>query len=128
MATALATVTDVQVNEHPLSNPTSPCFEIDIDPEGVQYDYSFNRGVDELWLIVRGLIAMQTDKGASIDRDAWLTNAAVKAAIETDRTLGGTVANLEVVSAQPRSFASVTSPNLSYLGVEWRVHIYVTGN
>jgi hypothetical protein len=118
---------DVQVSEYVLANPTAPGLEIDMDPEGVSYDEAMARGHDEWWWIVRGFVSGATDKGAQIRRDEWLASSgssSVKAAVETDETLGGACFDLRVVSAQPRVY---TVDNSQYVGAEWRVQVWATG-
>lgn len=125
-----ARLTDVQVSDHPLSNPTSKAFEIDLDDEGVNYDEAMSRGLDEWWFLVRGFVAETTDVGASVARDDWLASSgstSVKEAIEVDRTLGGACQSCRVLNARPRRFSSATSPNTTYTAAEWRVRVMATG-
>lgn len=134
-----AAITGVQVSDYVLGNPTSPGFEIDLDPEGVNYDEAMGRGLDEWFLLVRGFVAETLDEGSQRVRDGWLASSgkgSVKAAIETwlgesgtadPGTLGGACDSLHVVNARPRSFVVASAPNTTYVGAEWRVRILATG-
>jgi len=126
---ALLPVCD-NVSEYPLANPHSPGMEIDIDDEGVIYDQSMQRGIDEWWFTVRGFVATTTDIGSQALRDQWLASSgtgSVKAAIETDRTLGGACHHLRVVSARAVQFGTATANNTTYMGAIWRVRIIASG-
>lgn len=115
-----------QISEYLLGNPTGPGFEIDLDPEGVNFDQAMGRGLDEWWFLVRGFVAQATDVGSQQKRDTMLT--AVKTAIEADRTLGGACHACRVLSARPRSFGTATgSGSITYAGAEWRVKVMAPG-
>lgn len=108
-----------------LSQPSPPAFEI--EPAGVEYDQAYNRGLHEWTFTVRGFVATATDIEAQKNLDVWLAatgTGSVKAAIETDLTLGGVVETLHVTSVSPPKTYSVASmPNALYLGAEWTVRI-----
>lgn len=115
-----------QVSEYLLGNPTGPGFEVDIDPEGVLFDQAMGRGLDEWWFLVRGFVAQSTDVGSQQKRDEMIMT--VKAALEVDRTLGGSCQACRVVEAKPRSFGTTTGAgSVTYTGAEWRVRIMATG-
>jgi len=124
LATCLRQLDGVQVSEYLLGNPTAPGFEIDIDPEGVNWDQAMGRGLDEWWFLVRGFVAQATDVGAQKKRDEWI--GTVKALIEADRTLGGACQACRVVKTVPRSFGTATATNTTYTGAEWRVKVMAT--
>ena len=90
------------VNLYTLSNPTAPCFEIDLDAEGVDYDLAFNRGWDQINMVVRVLLV--ESESSSINLDTYIDGAAgtdVKTALETDGTLGGAADAIQVTGATP---------------------------
>lgn len=124
-------IPDVQMTGYMLSQPTPPCFEVEPDPAGVQYDMAMGRGLDEWRLIVRGLVATGLDIGAQKTLDRWLAptgDLSVKAAIESDRTLSGAADDLQVATVSNyRLFVSAASSNVVYLGAEWNVRIIASG-
>lgn len=121
LAANLSTVSD-NCTGYLLDTVTPPAFEI--EPDDTDYDQAFNRGLDIQRWIVRGLVGTVSNLGAQKLLDQW-RNTDVKDALETDRTLGGAVQNLQVTSAtRPRQY---TFGSLSYLGAEWNVTVYVTG-
>lgn len=115
------------VNLYTTSNPTPPCFEIDLDGEGVGYDQSFNRGFHELTLIVRAVLT--ESEGSQVTLDTYVDGAAstdVKAALETDATLGGAASASHVTQVVPRRWKSDTTGGL-LIGAEWTVYVLATG-
>jgi hypothetical protein len=120
-----------QVSEYLLGNPTGPGFEVDLDPEGVNFDQSMGRGLDEWWFLVRGFVAQTTDVGSQQLRDKFLNPSgelSLKAALEADRTLGGACQACRVVRAVPRTFGRAAGEgSVTYTGAEWRVRIMASG-
>lgn len=98
-----------------------PCFEIDFPADGLVYDQSFKTG-GELDIIVRGIVHSEPDE-AQAQLDTWLTGStgSVKSAIESDRTLGGAVADLRVTQATGHR-RLLTEEGL-FLCAEWTVHL-----
>ena len=116
----------VQLSENLLSQPTSPGFEITIDPEGINFDQAMGRGLDEWFILVRGFVAKATDVGSQQMRDRWLVE--VKRVIEVDRTLGGACQAARVISARPREYTTGTGAgSITYAGAEWRIRVMATG-
>lgn len=117
-----AAIRDAQCNGYLLASPTAPGFEV--EPSEVQYDLAMGRGVDEWTLIVRGFVGDASDIGAQKQLDAWLASSgavSVKAAIESDRTLGGAASTLRVTQAAGYRKYGAPGSNITYLGAEWTV-------
>lgn len=130
LATNLRTITKVEnVSAYALDMIVAPCLEVDLDPEGSDYDLTFGRGTDELRLVVRGFTAAVVTQAAQMTRDAWLAPSgekSVKAAVESDETLGGLVDTLRVESWRPIIVRSETIPNSAFVGAEWRIFVMYT--
>lgn len=100
LAANLATLADaegLQVNPYMLSNPTPP--NIDIFPDEVNYDIAMQRGGDENLMIVRACVGFISDQGAQVKLDRLLASTgstSVKAAIQSDLTLGNACDDLRV--------------------------------
>jgi hypothetical protein len=128
LAANLATLTDVQVSPYMLASPTPPCIEI--YPDEVSYDQALQRGLDQWTLIVRAYVGLTTDQGAQIKLDELLAPSgamSVKAAVESDPDLGGSIDDLRVTRASGyRIYARPGTGEL--LGCEWTVDIYAVGN
>jgi hypothetical protein len=124
-----AAISGVQVNEYTLSNPTPPCFEIDLAAEGLSFDAASNRGIVTMTMIVRLVLTVGSDYGSQRMLDNYIDGSAdtdVKAAVETDMTLGGAAHTLRVAGVQLRRWKSDTSGSLLY-GAEWTVVVYAAG-
>ena len=130
MATALDTIPNVQVNAYVQAQPNPP--GIQIIPPGCVYDYSMgatNQGLSNWTFVVQGFVALNTDIGAQKTLDLMCNPSgpsSVKAALEADLTLGGTVEKLRVTEHSPgRQVEQV--PGNPLLLVEWRVLVYAKG-
>lgn len=108
-------------------SPVLPCFEIDLDADGMDYDLSANRGFHLLRMIVRAVHPHNPE--TQITLDTYIDGAAstdVKAAIESDRTLGGAASNLQVTRVAPRRYKSESTGDILTC-LEWAVTVYATG-
>jgi hypothetical protein len=124
LAGNLTTAGFTNVNAYTLANPNPPQFELDL--AGGEYDLAFNRGVDLVTMTVRLILGDASDRGAQEARDTYLEAGAatdVKAALESDRTLGGAAHTLHVTGWSPRRWRSETTGNLQ-IGVEWTVVVH----
>jgi hypothetical protein len=137
LAHNLSGLSGVQVSAYLLANPTPPACEI--EPGTIKYDRAFGRGLDELSFIVRMFVGMTSDIGAQKRLYPFLAasgETSVKAAVESDCTLGGIVDDLQVqhctglklfvreVSSPKGGRGSVQGP---LLGAEWTVQILAEG-
>lgn len=116
------------VNLYTVSNPVAPCFEIDIAPDGVNFDEALKRGGDIVQMLVRAVLA--EGEGQDIVLDTYIDGAAgtdVKTALETDPQLGGAAQAIQVTGVQPRRWKSDTSGGL-LIGAEWSVTVYAAGS
>ena len=125
LAANLATVTGAQILSYQLANPTTP--SIAIFPAGTQYNQAFNRGIDQWTFTVQAIVSIAVDQNGQQQLDAYLapTGAtSIRAAIESDRTLGGVALNLVVESASGYTLFGDTPP---VLGAEWTVQVWCSG-
>lgn len=123
-----AGVTDFQVSAYMLANPTPPT--IHLFPEEVMYDEAMRRGLDEIRITVQAFVGLVSDQGAQVRLDELLAPAgagSLKAAVEADPTLGGTVDDLRVVGATGYKVYSVGGQVSTVLGCEWTVHVIAIG-
>lgn len=128
LATNLATVTgSPQVLAYMLSNPTPPAFAV--FPAATSYDEAMARGLDKWTFTVVAVVSAAVDQDGQKNLDLYLAPSggySIKAAIESDRTLGGVVSNLRVTQVSGyRVYADDRGANL---GAEWTVEIYASGS
>lgn len=120
----LSPYTDPQVSPYGLTNPTLPSLML-IGLDEITYDRAMQRGLDEWTFILQGLVGLVSDIGAQKLLDQMLDStgaASVKAAVETDRTLGGAVHDTRVVSTT--GYRQYTMSLGEVLGCEWLIRVY----
>lgn len=119
---------DIQISPYMLANPTPPGGHV--FPAEVLYDQAMGRGLDEWHLTVQLFVALATDIGAQERLDAYLAasgSQSVKAAIESDRTLGGAASDVRVESSS--GYHTYLKPDgVGVLGAEWTVRVLAPGN
>lgn len=127
LAANLADIPRLQESAYLLSDPTPPCAEI--EPGAIDYDAAFHRGMDIYTLTVRVQVGISTDKGSQKTLDRMLAPSgaySIKAAIESDATLGGACDDLHVKSCSGyRVYAR--DGNRAQLGAEWTVEVFASG-
>ncbi len=124
-------ITDVQCNGYVVANPVPPFFDVELATEAVEYDQAMARGLDKWVLTVRGVVAVNDSLSSQKNLDAWCASSgtsSVKAALESDLTLGGKVEALQVTKLSGYGPVYVKlHPNTVYLGAEWTVELYARG-
>lgn len=99
IATNLATISGLRTSAFVPDNPTPPIAIV--VPERVDFDTAMHRGLDTYAFKVLVIAQRASERSAQNTLDAFCnpTGAtSVKAAIESDRTLGGACADCRVVS------------------------------
>jgi hypothetical protein len=127
LAANLSTIPDIQVSAYVLSNPTPPCAVVFAGP--TDFDTSFGRGLDNLVFMVRVLVAAVSDISAVVNLDPYMAGSgarSVKAAIETDKTLGGACSDLRVVGTEGEQVYTLEGRPPA-LGAEFRVEVTAHG-
>ncbi len=125
IAANLATITNTQILSYQLSNPTTP--SISIFPAGTDYNQAFNRGLDRWVFTVQAIVSVVSDENGQQQLDAYLAptgSTSIRAAIESDRTLGGAAQNCVVTNASGYTLFGDTPP---VLGAEWTVEVWCSG-
>jgi hypothetical protein len=123
LAANLSTLLGTQVSAKMLANPTPPAAHV--FPAETQFDRAFGRGQDFQILTVQVLVGTVMDEAAQDQLDAYLAGSgaqSVKAAVESDKTLGGACFDLRVVSATGyRRITQEGQPEV--LVCEWSVEV-----
>lgn len=107
-----------------LANPTPPCaFVVDGD---IDYDLALGRGGDLLHFEIVVQVGLTTERGSLQKLRALRSSGAVKAAAESDQTLGGLVDYLLVTgSGQPEIYKSAAGT--AALGCAYAVQVMASG-
>ena len=92
-----------QISAYALSSPTLPCLYVLTGPaEIVMFDIAMARGGDEWTWRVVAVTGLISDIGSQMLMDEFLSpdgDRSVKAAVESDKTLGGLVDDVHVTHA-----------------------------
>lgn len=120
---SLGANSEFQVSAYGLSNPTPPCIQV-IGPEEVAYHGAMQNGHGNWTITVQALVGLASDRGAQELLDRLLESsgsASVRAAIETDKTLGGVVDNCIVTGAS--GYRQYATGQGDVLGCEFSVAV-----
>jgi len=124
LAANLATITGTQIVSYQLSNPTTP--SIAVFPAGVDYNQAMARGLDKWTFTVQAIVSASVDQNGQQLLDSYLAptgSTSIRAALESDRTLGGKVQNVQVTRVSGYTLFGDTPP---VLGAEWTVEVWAT--
>ncbi len=115
----------LQVSNHVRSNITPPSCDIRRGP--IEYDQALGSGTHMLIMLVRAYLANPWDTQAVNRLESYLEpegDNSIKAAIESDTTLDGLVADLHVASCSGENpyLAEGQGP---VLGAEWTVVVWL---
>jgi len=127
LAANLATIPDVQVSAYLLSSPTPPAVYV-VGPGQVEYHRAMVNGLDNWTMLIQATAGLTTDQGAQIRLDGFIgaTGASsVKAAVESDRTLGGKAQDTVVQSCA--GYQLYQTERGVFLGAEWTVLVLASG-
>ena len=120
IATNLASITGLRVSPTMLDAPRPPVAMV--YPDTIDFDLNAVRGADTFTFIVFVLVGRADDRTAQNRLDGFVSGAnSVKAAIESDRTLGGAADTCRVTSM--RNYQQVSIGETVYLGVEFEVEV-----
>ena len=125
LKTALSTITGMRVFDYvPDSTniPTNNAFAI-VGQLSMNYDYTLNRGFDSASCQIIVVVGRMSERDGQSRLDGLLASSgstSIKAAVEVDKTLGGAVQTLRVVSASP---GTITSANIDYLSYQYSVEL-----
>ena len=120
---------DSNITGYNMANALTPAFEVELDR--IAYDSAMQRGLDEWFFTVRGFAAAGTDKASQMKLDPWLSSTgaqSVKAALEADRTLGGSVNDSRVTGVAKMAVFSPVGSDSSLFGAEWTLYAIATGD
>src|SRR5262245_54193773 len=120
-----------------MAQPTPPGLQI--LPPSVTYDRTMQgsaaavsrHALDEWMFVVQGFVALTTDLGSQVTLDEMCAPSgtrSVKAALETDRTLGGLVSDLHVRGQSPGALVQFPNGGSPMLLVEWQVQVLAKGS
>jgi len=123
LASNLATIDGLRTSAYVPDEPKPPIAVI--FPETIAFDTAFGRGLDEYTFTIQLIVSKISDRNAQSNLDAYCNPdgvTSVKAAIESNRTLGGLIQDLRVTEA--RDYRAATINENTYLTVTFVVTVY----
>ncbi len=127
LATNLGTISGLRVYDHQPGTVTPPAAVVTLAAGTFcSFDTSMSRGSDDLFLVVRLMVAYATEDASMDALSAYCAGSgasSIKAAAQIDPTLGG-VANWAVVTAA-MNFGIFTVAAVDYLGCDFAVTVGV---
>ena len=127
IATNLQGISGLQQSAYVLAEPTLPAAQV--APMEIEYDKAFQRGLDALEFKVMVLVGSVSDIGAQKNLDPFLDpsgSKSIKAAVESDDTLGGLVESVRVVRCSGYRLYE-RAGQAPALGAEWTVEVWTGG-
>ncbi len=119
--------TTVQTSAYQLEQLMPPTIMV-MGPDQVMYDRAMGMGMDEFIILIQGFGGTML-QGAQVVMDEWISatgTLSVKRAIESDKTLGGKVFDLQVMTMSSyRLFKFADGTVL--LGCEWTTRVLNMG-
>ena len=122
LKTALASLTGVRIYDVVPEVLISPCAYV--GQLSIDFDLANARGLDSADVDVVLIVDRTLEKKAQDKLDTWLAgtgSTSIKAILEADRTLGGAVSSLRVLSATP---GELENAGVTYLAYRYRLKVY----
>lgn len=120
IAANLATITGLRTSPFIPDNPTPPIAVV--SPGRIEYDSAMHRGMDQFTFDVTVIAARASERSAQQVLDAYCNSTgstSVKAAIQSDRTLGGAVFDCRVTEMS--GYGPLLIGEVSYLSATFTV-------
>lgn len=128
LAGKIASIPGIQAEPYLLSNPTLPSAMVYCGE--TSFDRSFGRGLDELNLVVRVIVAFASDIGTQVNLDEFRAGSGArsfKAVLEADKTLGGVVQTLRVTGVSPDTVYGGLQGQVLGIGCEFQIVVTASG-
>lgn len=122
LGTALDTITGLRAFDY-VPDSLSPPAAV-VEPLEIDYDEAMRRGLDVYRAYILVIVGRMSDRSSQDRLDAYVAgsgSSSVKAALESDKTLGGACSTLQVTSARPRE---VVVSGVNMIAYRFEVSIY----
>jgi hypothetical protein len=122
IATNLATISGLRTTATVPDNPNPPIAIV--IPQSVSYDTTFGRGMDTYEFTALVIVGRVDERTAQNRLDGYCASSgssSIKAAIESDKSLGGACFDLRVT--EMRNYTSLTYGDVTYLGAEFVIQV-----
>ena len=120
LASSMSSITGLRTSATIPDNPRPPIAVV--MPDRVLFDLNARRGADTFYFSVMLIVGRADDRAAQNNLDAYIVGTgSIKAAIESDRTLGG-VANTCRVT-EMGNYSSMSLGDVVYLAAQFTVEV-----
>lgn len=122
IATNLATISGLRTASTVPDQPNPPIAVV--IPRTITYDTAYARGLDTYEFVIIVIVGRVSERTAQTTLDAYCNPSgasSIKAAIESDRTLGGAASDLRV--QEMRNYQSLAVGEVTYLAAEFVVQV-----
>lgn len=129
IAANLGDIAGLQESAYVLASTTFPAAQV--SPDEIDYDKTFQRGLDAYRFRVMVLVGSVSDIGAQKRLDGFLDPegaTSVKEAVESDKTLGGAAEDLRVTKCSGYRMYERDKGSPPALGAEWTVEVWAAGD
>jgi hypothetical protein len=123
LATRLGTISGLRTTTETPDTISPPVAIVNV--ANVNYDRTFQRGLDEYNFVVTVIVGRVGERSAQRLLDSYVSttgSSSVKLAIELDRTLGGKCDSLRVTDM--RNYGSLVIGEITYLAAEFNVVVF----
>lgn len=123
LATRLGTIPGLRTTTETPDTISPPIAIVNVS--NVNYDRTFQRGLDEYNFVVTVIVGRVGERSAQRLLDSYVSStgaSSVKLAIELDRTLGGKCDSLRVTDM--RNYGSLVIGEITYLAAEFNVVVF----
>jgi hypothetical protein len=123
IAANLSTISGLRTSWYVPDDPKPPIAVV--LPDNVRYDVAFRRGLDQYTFFVFVIVGRVNERTAQSLIDSYCDpsgSSSIKAAIESDRTLGGAAYDCRV--EELRNYTAQTIAEVTYLTAEWVVSVF----
>lgn len=106
-------------------NPTPPLAYVGI--QNIQYDNAFQGGLTTYNMIVSVIVSRVDERSGQVKLDGYLNSAgstSIKAAIESDRTLGSAVFDTRCSEVTAVNNVTLGAGDITYLVADFAVQVY----
>lgn len=122
IATNLATISGLRTASTVPDQPNPPIAVV--IPRTISYDTTYRRGMDTYEFVIIVIVGRVSERTAQTTLDAYCNPSgasSIKAAIESDKTLGGKAFDLRV--QEMRNYQSLAVGEVTYLAAEFVVQV-----
>jgi len=120
LASSMSSITGLRTSATIPDNPRPPIAVV--MPDRVLFDLNARRGADTFYFSVMMIVGRADDRAAQNNLDGYIVGAgSLKAAIESDRTLGGVANTCRVTEMS--NYSSMSLGDVVYLAAQFTVEV-----